>query len=93
MLKCKNDPKRSYKGNEPSPKGMGFCAHPEDIGFTKKGRYGNMWIVSTTKTGTKRWTKYKPLTEKEFSKVSKKYALDHINQPQYNWMKTEQTKD
>ena len=24
MPKCKNDPKKSYKGTEPSPKGLGY---------------------------------------------------------------------
>ncbi len=26
MPKCLNDPKKSYKGTEPSPKGLGYCA-------------------------------------------------------------------
>lgn len=38
---CKNDNKRSYKGNEPSPKGLGFCAHTEDIGKIMDGLDGN----------------------------------------------------
>lgn len=29
MLECKNDKKSTYKGNEPSPKGFGYCAHAE----------------------------------------------------------------
>ena len=33
---CKNDPKKSYKGIEPSPKGLGFCAHAEKLGTDKK---------------------------------------------------------
>ena len=93
MPKCKNDDNRSYKGDEPSPKGLGFCAHTEQVGSTKKGRDGNIWIVSTTKNNTKRWIRYKSLTDKGYNKVSKNYALDHINKPQYKWMKTEQTKD
>ena len=32
MPLCKNDPKKTYKGNEPSPKGFGYCAHSEKIG-------------------------------------------------------------
>ena len=31
MPKCKNDPIRSYIGNEPSPKGLGYCAHAEKL--------------------------------------------------------------
>lgn len=58
MPECKNDPTRSYKGNEPSPKGLGICAHVEKLNTKKKGRDGNMWIVTETKNGVKRWIKY-----------------------------------
>ena len=56
MPKCINDPKKSYKGTEPSPKGLGYCAHSEKICSEKKGRDGNLWIVK--KVGkSKRWMK------------------------------------
>jgi len=56
MPQCKNDPTRSYKGNEPSSKGRGYCAHTEDIGKKRKGIDGLMWEVK--KYGKiKRWTK------------------------------------
>ena len=58
MPKCKNDPKRSYKGTEPSPKGLGYCAHSEKIGEIKKGRDNNLWIVKEYKK-SKKWIKYK----------------------------------
>ena len=32
MPLCKNDHTKTYKGNEPSPKGFGYCAHNENIG-------------------------------------------------------------
>ena len=32
MPLCKNDPKRKYTGDEPSPKGLGWCAHGEKEG-------------------------------------------------------------
>ena len=57
MPKCKNDPTRSYKGTEPSPKGLGFCAHAMKEGATKKGKDGNKWIVKEVKNGSKRWMK------------------------------------
>lgn len=98
MPKCKNDPKRSYKGDEPSlkgikdscreikgqspadskgilrqssfsPKGLGYCAHAEKVGTKKKGRDKNMWIVVSTKSGTKRWVREKK--EKTKSKTRK----------------------
>ena len=57
---CKNDPKKSYIGNEPSPKGLGYCAHAENVGVVRKGLDGNKWIISTTSKGVKRWVKHKP---------------------------------
>lgn len=67
MPKCKNDPTRSYKGTEPSPKGFGYCAHTEKLGKKRKGKDGNIWIVKETIKGSKRWFKYS-----EVSKLSKK---------------------
>jgi len=58
MPKCKNDPKRSYKGTEPSPNGLGYCAHSEKVGEIKKGRDNNLWIVKEYKK-SKKWIKYK----------------------------------
>ena len=68
MPKCKNDPKKSFKGNEPSPKGLGFCAHVENIGITKKGKDGNKWKIETTSKGIKKWVKQ---TSKTNSKLMK----------------------
>ena len=55
MPKCKNDPTRNYKGTEPSPKGLGYCAHAEKLKSTKKGKDGNTWIVVQTGNKIKRW--------------------------------------
>lgn len=61
MPKCLNDSKRTYKGDEPSPKGLGYCAHAERVGKTREGQDGNTWKVVTveTKNGKtmKRWVK------------------------------------
>ena len=57
MPNCKNDPNRKYKGTEPSPKGLGFCAHSEKVGAVKKGKDGNKWEVRQVKNGSKRWMK------------------------------------
>ena len=59
MPKCKNDPTRSYKGSEPSPKGLGYCAHGMKEGDKKKGKDGNMWIIKKVKNGSLRWMKIK----------------------------------
>ena len=59
MPKCLNDPKKSYKGTEPSPKGLGYCAGGMKVGEKKKGKDGNMWSVKKVKNGSKRWIKEK----------------------------------
>jgi hypothetical protein len=53
-LKCKNDPKRYYKGTEPSPKGLGYCgyvcvtsdgAYDYIVGYDKKTKKVVQFIV------------------------------------------------
>ena len=55
MPKCKNDPSRNYKGDEPSPKGLGYCAHSEEVGTIRLGKDTRAWIVNEIKNGSKRW--------------------------------------
>ena len=57
MPKCINDPSKTYKGDEPSPKGLGYCAHAEKEDKIMKGKDGNNWIVKKVKNGSKRWIK------------------------------------
>lgn len=68
MPTCKNDCKRYYRGHEPSPKGLGFCAHAEKINKRRKGRNGKMWIVRKTKRNVRRWVPVKTV-RKQKSKV------------------------
>ena len=68
---CKNDRKKSYKGIEPSPKGLGYCAHAEKLGITKKGLDGNNWKIESTAQGVKRWVKQSSKSS------SKKYFIYH----------------
>ena len=86
MPKCKNDPKKSYKGTEPSPKGLGWCAHGEKEGKKRKGKDGNQWIVKKVSNGSKRWVKYKKVSTKklkdnneteEFNKLLKKRYINY----------------
>lgn len=55
MPACKNDAARTYKGTEPSPKGLGLCAHAESVGATRKGRDGRQYEVRLDKNGVKAW--------------------------------------
>ena len=84
MPTCKNDPSKKYKGNEPSPKGLGWCAHGEKEGKVRKGKDGNQWIVKKVKNGSKRWVK-KVINKKKIlirskslTKKNKIYKLDKI---------------
>lgn len=58
MPKCINDSTKSYKGNEPSPKGLGYSSSVEDEGKIMKGLDGINWIVKQTAT-SKRWIRCK----------------------------------
>ena len=80
MPLCKNDPKKSYKGDEPSPKGLGYCAHAEKVGVTKKGKDGNKWKIKATSIGVKRWVKQ---NSKNTSKLSKD-MFSELNKSQMN---------
>ena len=57
MPVCKNDPNRKYIGNEPSPTGLGYCAHAEEVNAKMKGLDNKMWIVKEYK-GVKKWVHY-----------------------------------
>lgn len=84
MPKCKNDTKKFYKGNEPSPKGFGWCAHAESISKKRKGKDGNMWIIKQIKNGSKRWVKIssnKSITKKFKTKkkvIKSKLSLNNL---------------
>ena len=45
------------KETEPSPKGLGYCAHGMKEGDKKKGKDGKMWIIKKVKNGSLRWQK------------------------------------
>lgn len=68
MPKCKNDSSRTYKGTEPSPKGLGYCGHAEKIGKRMKGKDGKIWIVIKNKNGIKKWIKFKRSSPSESAK-------------------------
>ena len=97
MPQCKNDPSRYYSGDEPSPKGKGYCAHGENIGTKKNGKDGNKWIVTKTKNGVKRWIKFNKLPSKvttsTLEQLSLEYAKKNIDKDQYKWLITKQKKD
>lgn len=53
---CNCDIDRFYQGNEPSPKGLGFCDHCTPLNVTMKGLDGNLWENKKFSKG-KRWIK------------------------------------
>jgi hypothetical protein len=81
MPKCKNDSSSLYTGNEPSPKGLGFCAHAENLNTGKKGKDGIKYVVTKRKDGSKYWKKAGSLTKKQSKKPSKKSAKKPTKKP------------
>lgn len=79
MPKCKNDPTKTYKGTEPSPKGLGWCAHSEKIGKKRKGKDNNIWIVKEVKDGIKRWVKFKKEENNKKIISKSKFVNDRYN--------------
>ena len=55
MPNCLNDPSAYFKGDEPSPKGYGFCAHAEPEDRVRIGTDGEYWVVQRDKNGRKAW--------------------------------------
>ena len=64
MPPCKNDPTRSYAGTEPSPKGLGYCAHAEAEEVVRTGRDGLPWIVREDRRGVLSWGRQDALTDR-----------------------------
>lgn len=67
MPRCVNDAKANYKGDEPSPKGLGFCAHAEKVGAVREGRDKGVWVVQKAANGVRRWVR---------RVVDKRYKVD-----------------
>ena len=74
-MQCKNDAYRYYTGKEPSPKGLGWCAHNMRIGTKKRGRDKKMWIVVRIRANERRWARVVDAKKKnEKNLVSAKIA-------------------
>tara|TARA_B100001094_G_C18139565_1_gene777057 strand:+ start:853 stop:1326 length:474 start_codon:yes stop_codon:yes gene_type:complete len=57
-LRCKCDKNKKIKGTEPSPKGLGYCAHCTPLNVIMKGKDGKLWENKKYSKG-KRWVKVK----------------------------------
>jgi hypothetical protein len=68
MPLCKKNNKKTYKGNEPSPKGLGYCAHNEDLGKIRIGLDGKKWIIKSSSNGIKRWIRHNEIIHKGYKK-------------------------
>jgi hypothetical protein len=56
MPKCINDNSKKFIGNEPTPKGLGYCASGYKVGKCKYGKDGNLYTIIQTTT-CKKWKK------------------------------------
>lgn len=90
MPKCINNPQKSYIGNEPSPKGRGYCASSEKIGSKKIGLDGNMWIVSKD---NKRWIKQNKTVYKTHFNGGKPFKVYIMNKAEVEVYKYVQLKE
>jgi hypothetical protein len=73
MPACLNDATKKYKGDEPSPKGRGFCAHAQELGKKQVGLDGEMWQVRDRINGSLYWAKVSSV--RGGKKSSKKEAM------------------
>lgn len=55
MPVCKGEYGTYYRGDEPSPKGLGYCARSEGVGKRRKGNDGDMWVVRKDRIGRCAW--------------------------------------
>lgn len=79
MPKCINDPNATFKGTEPSPKGLGYCAHGEKNKTVKTGNDGNKWII-TVNGNIKKWIKVKiGYKTKNITNLSNIDLLNNLN--------------
>ncbi len=79
MPRCIKSSNRYYTGNEPSPKGLGYCASDEKEGKVMKGRDGNMWIIKNGK-----WIKDNTKTIKDIVKDDEYYEIK-LGEKLYSW--------
>ena len=57
-LRCKCDKNKKIKGSEPSPKGLGYCAHCTPLNVMMRGKDGKLW-ENRKYTKGKRWIRIK----------------------------------
>lgn len=68
----KTTKKCPYTGEEPSPKGRGFCARNMPLNIVMFGTDGHPWIVTKVLGGVKRWVRCKTTKQKTRRTASKK---------------------
>lgn len=80
MPGCKNSSKRYFTGKEPSPKGLGFCAHAEKVNKRRKGKDGKFWVVKTARRNgaTKRIKRWVRVVSAKPKKTKKKTRTRHV---------------
>jgi len=90
MPKCLNDKTKTYKGDEHSPKGLGYCASAEEDEKIMEGKDNNLWKVKLTSNGQKRWYKVKDEIPKKENNTS---DITSISQSEKKSLKKEVVKE
>jgi hypothetical protein len=101
IMRCKNDKKASYTGKEKSPKGLGYCAHAEEVGTIKKGKDGNKWVIKRASNNTLRWVKHDERPQLLYKKLFKwwkklaagGYVIIYKNGKSLLWKSTKKSSD
>ena len=70
MPVCKGDYNTYYRGDEPSPKGLGYCARSEGVGKKRKGNDGEVWVVRQDSMGRLAWKRASSCSSSSSSRYS-----------------------
>ena len=70
---------QKYLGNEPSPKGLGLCAHNRMIEDIERGRNGFLWQVVKGMRNGKPYNKWKQMTKTDLAKYPSDMFLGEMS--------------
>jgi hypothetical protein len=91
-MRCINDSKKTYTGDEPSPKGFGYSAGNLNAGHKQLGKDGNMWIIVRTSNCNK-WVKDKTSNLEESKEVDLVPSISEVESSKFQVTKIKKEKD
>jgi len=91
-MRCINDSKKTYTGDEPSPKGFGYSAGSLNPGHKQLGKDGNMWVIVRTSNCNK-WVKDKTSNLEESKEVDLVPSISEVESSKFQVTKIKKEKD